>query len=170
MVTTGTKHALACGNMTMAWHKWNYCAIAGHTWSNWKTYWMAVFARMRNINCMTSGEAAFGTNAAEEEHQARQITALLNSLANTLIQKNITINNLVTTRAGTPENASSHGAHVSHWHTASHPLLGPGIIPAPGMGSQSTGGSGATRSIAGPNTGNKGPTSILLGLSQTSLG
>jgi hypothetical protein len=23
MVTTGTKYALACGNMTMAWHKWN---------------------------------------------------------------------------------------------------------------------------------------------------
>jgi hypothetical protein len=37
MVTTGTKHALACGNMTMAWCKWNHCAIANHTWSNWKT-------------------------------------------------------------------------------------------------------------------------------------
>ncbi len=31
MVTTGTKHALACGNMTMAWHEWNRHAIVDHT-------------------------------------------------------------------------------------------------------------------------------------------
>jgi hypothetical protein len=37
MITTGTKHALACGNMTMAWCQWNHCAIADHTWLNWKT-------------------------------------------------------------------------------------------------------------------------------------
>jgi hypothetical protein len=34
MVTTRTKHALACSNMTTAWHKWNRRAIANHTWSN----------------------------------------------------------------------------------------------------------------------------------------
>jgi hypothetical protein len=34
MVTTGTNHALACGNMTMAWHKWNRHAIVNHTWPN----------------------------------------------------------------------------------------------------------------------------------------
>ncbi len=95
MVTTGTKHALGCGNMTTTWRKWNRRAIADHTWSNWKTHWMAAFAKMRDINRMTSGEAAFGTNAAEEEHQAQQITSLLNSLANALIQKNATIGNLV---------------------------------------------------------------------------
>jgi hypothetical protein len=42
---------------------------------------------MRNINCMTAGEAAFGANTGEEEHQAHQITALLDNLANTLIKK-----------------------------------------------------------------------------------
>ncbi len=30
MVTTGTKHALACGNMTMAWREWNHRAISDH--------------------------------------------------------------------------------------------------------------------------------------------
>jgi hypothetical protein len=39
MVTTGTKHALVCSNMTMAWRKWNcYAAVADHTWSKWKTH------------------------------------------------------------------------------------------------------------------------------------
>jgi hypothetical protein len=46
---------------------------------------MAAFAKMRNINRMTAGKATFGTNAAEEEHQARQITASLDNLANALI-------------------------------------------------------------------------------------
>ena len=85
MVTTGTKHALVCGNMTMAWCKWNHHAIADHTWPNWKTHWMAAFAQIHNINRMTAGKATFGTNAAEEEHQARQITASLDNLANALI-------------------------------------------------------------------------------------
>jgi hypothetical protein len=35
---------------------------------------------MCNINGMMAGEAAYGANAAEEEHQACQITALLDNL------------------------------------------------------------------------------------------
>ncbi len=27
MVTTGTKHTLACGNMTLAWRKWKSCLL-----------------------------------------------------------------------------------------------------------------------------------------------
>jgi hypothetical protein len=60
---------------------------------------MTAIAKMCDINRMTAGEAAFGANAAEEEHQACQITALLNNLANALIQKNATINNLVASNA-----------------------------------------------------------------------
>ncbi len=99
MVTTGTKHALACGNMPMAWRKWNHRAIANHTWSNSKTHWMAAFAKICNINHMMVGKAAFGANAAKEEHQACQITALLDNLTNALIQKNVTIDNLVASNA-----------------------------------------------------------------------
>jgi hypothetical protein len=64
MVTTGTKHALATGNMTLAWREWKHCPIANHTWPNWKAHWTAAFAEMRDINCMTAGESAFGANAA----------------------------------------------------------------------------------------------------------
>jgi hypothetical protein len=45
-------------------------AISNHTWSTWKIHWTAAFAEMHNINRMTAGKATFGTNAAEEEHQA----------------------------------------------------------------------------------------------------
>jgi hypothetical protein len=99
MVTTGTKHALACGNMTMAWCEWNCCTIANHTWPNWKIHWTSAFTEMPDINRITASKAAFGTNAAEEEHQACQITTLLNNLANTLIQKNVTIDNLIASNA-----------------------------------------------------------------------
>jgi hypothetical protein len=82
--------------MNMAWRNQNHCAIADHTWSNWKTHWTDASSKMRDINRMTAGnKAAFGANAAEEEHQARQITTLLNNLTNASIQKNLTINNLV---------------------------------------------------------------------------
>jgi hypothetical protein len=101
MVTTGTKHALACDNMTMVWCKWNRRAIADHTWCNWKAHWTSAFAfaEMHDINRMMAGKAAFGANAAEEEHQARQITASLNNLAKALIQKNMTIDNHIASNA-----------------------------------------------------------------------
>jgi hypothetical protein len=54
---------------------------------------------MHNINCMMAGKAAFRANSAEEEHQACQITALLENLAKALIQKKATINNLVASNA-----------------------------------------------------------------------
>ncbi len=48
---------------------------------------------------MTAGEATLGASTVEEEHQACQITASLKNLANALIQKNTTINNLVASNA-----------------------------------------------------------------------
>ncbi len=54
---------------------------------------------MCDINHMTAGKAAFRANAAEEEHPVHQITASLDNLANTLIQKKTAINNLVASNA-----------------------------------------------------------------------
>jgi hypothetical protein len=34
MVTTGTKHALNCGNMTLMWREWKSCPLLDHTWNN----------------------------------------------------------------------------------------------------------------------------------------
>jgi hypothetical protein len=56
---------------------------------------MAAFAKMWDINRMMSGKAAFGADAAEEDHQACQNAASLDNLANALIQKNVTTDNLV---------------------------------------------------------------------------
>jgi hypothetical protein len=98
-VTTGTKHALACGNMTLAWHKWKRCPIINPTWPNWKARWTAAFAEMRDINCMTAGETTFGANQATKLIQAQQMASSLDNLANMTIQKNTTIKNLVITNA-----------------------------------------------------------------------
>jgi hypothetical protein len=136
MVTTGTKHALACGNMTMAWCKWNHCAIADHTWPNWKTHLTSAFAKMCNINHMTAGKAAFGTNSAEEEeHQARKITASLDNLANTLIQKNVTINNLIASNAQLAQALQEMQAAMVHMFPAGQmhasPYQPPTWVPTP---------------------------------------
>jgi hypothetical protein len=63
MVTTGTKHALSCGNMTFAWQEWKHRPLLHHTLNNWKDHWTAAFAEMRNINHMTSSNSAFANKA-----------------------------------------------------------------------------------------------------------
>jgi hypothetical protein len=97
MITTGTKHTLACSNMTLAWRKWKCCYVIDHTWTNWKAHWTTAFAKMHDINCMTAGNTTFGANQATKLKQAQQMTPSLDNLANATIQKNITIKNLVAT-------------------------------------------------------------------------
>jgi hypothetical protein len=75
MVTTGTKHALTCGNMTLVWREWMSRPIVDHSWTNWKLHWTVAFLKMHDINCMTAGKATFGANAVEEAHQAHQIAS-----------------------------------------------------------------------------------------------
>jgi hypothetical protein len=99
MITTGTKHALACSNMTLAWQEWKRCPIIDHTWPKWKAHWTAAFAKMRDINRMTAGKMTFGANQAAKLDQAQQMLSSLDNLANATIQRNTTIENLVTTNA-----------------------------------------------------------------------
>jgi hypothetical protein len=99
MITTGTKHALVCGNMTLAWRKWKRCPPIDHTWPNWKAPWTAAFAKLHDINRLTAGNTVFGANQAAKLNQAQQMASSLDNLANTTIQKNTTIKNLVATNA-----------------------------------------------------------------------
>ncbi len=99
MVTTGTKHAQACVNKTLAWRKWKRCPHIDHTWLNWKAHWTAAFTKMHDINHMTAGNKVFGANQAAELDQAQQMAYSLNNLVNATLQKNITIKNLVATNA-----------------------------------------------------------------------
>jgi hypothetical protein len=90
MVTTGTKHALNCGNMTLAWQEWKRHPLIDHMWNNWKDHWTAAFAEMRDINHMTSSDLAFASQAATQEIvQAEKMAASLDNLANASIQKMI---------------------------------------------------------------------------------
>ncbi len=64
MVTTGSKHALSSGNMTLGWREWKRRPAIEHTWANWKIHWMAAFTEMCDISRMTTGETTFGANQA----------------------------------------------------------------------------------------------------------
>jgi hypothetical protein len=99
MITTGTKHALACSNMTLAWRKRKLFPPINHTWPNWKAHWTAAFTEMCDINHMTAGNTGFGANQATKLEQAQQMASSLKNLANITIQKNTTIENLVATNA-----------------------------------------------------------------------
>jgi hypothetical protein len=73
MVTTGSKHVLSSGNMTLGWREWKRRPANEHTWANWKIHWMAAFAKMRDISRMTTCDTAFGANQAVEIEQAQQM-------------------------------------------------------------------------------------------------
>jgi hypothetical protein len=98
MVMTGTKHALICGNMMLAWQEWKHCPLLDHTRNNWNDHWTAAFAEMRIINHVTSGNSAFANQAAAWEIvQPEKMAASLDKLANMPIQKNDMIDKLVAT-------------------------------------------------------------------------
>jgi hypothetical protein len=97
MITADTKHALACGNMLLAWCKWKRCPLPDHTWPNWKFHGTAAFAKIHNINRMTARDTVFGANQAAELEQVQQMASSLDNLANATIQKNTTIENLMAT-------------------------------------------------------------------------
>jgi hypothetical protein len=99
MIITGTKHTLACGNMTLAWREWKHRRLLDHTWPNWKSNWTASFAKMRDINRMTAKDAAFGANQAVKLDQVQHMASSFDNLANTSIQKNTPIENMVATNS-----------------------------------------------------------------------
>jgi hypothetical protein len=99
MVTTGTKAALNCGIMELAWRKWKRCPLANHTWSNWKLHWTAAFAETHNINRMIANDSAFANQAATNAEHAAMIAKSLDNLANAAIQKYDTVEKLVTANA-----------------------------------------------------------------------
>jgi hypothetical protein len=131
IITTGTKHALACGNMTLAWRKWKRCPIINHTWPSWKAHWNAAFAKMRNINCMTANDTAFGANQAAKLDQAQQMASSLDNLVNTTIQKNNTIKNLVATNATLTKAITNIPLSIARMCTANNPTSPAPTAPAP---------------------------------------
>lgn len=93
MVTTGTKHALQCGDFTEAWKTWNRRAAIDKTWPNWKTHWTQAFNENRAIQRLTGG--SFRANATIEDELSEKMVTSLDNLANAAVQKNDTIEKLI---------------------------------------------------------------------------
>jgi hypothetical protein len=130
MITTGTKHALACSNMPLACCKWKHCLLLDHTWPTWKSHWTTAFAKMRDINPMMVGDTAFGTNQAAKTEQAQQMASSLDNLVNATIQKNTTIKNLVATNAMlTKATTDIQLSNTLMWLPESQPLPHQHLLP-----------------------------------------
>jgi hypothetical protein len=99
MVTTGTKTVLNCGSMELAWCKWKHCPLVDHTWNNRKLHWTAAFAETRNINRIIANNSAYANQAATNAQQTAMMAKSLDNLANAAIQKNDTVEKLVTANA-----------------------------------------------------------------------
>jgi hypothetical protein len=133
MVTTGSKHALSSGNMTLNWREWKRRPAIEHTWATWKLHWTAAFAEMRDISRMTTGDTTFGANQAAEIEQAQQMATSLDNLANASIQKNTTIENLVATNAALTKSIQDIQRTLATMMTAQTPTPGPLAFVPPGQ-------------------------------------
>jgi hypothetical protein len=84
--------------MELGWRKWKCCRLVDHTWNNWKLHWSATFAETCNINQMIANNSAFANQAATEAKQATMMAKSLDNLANAAIQKNDTMEKLITAK------------------------------------------------------------------------
>jgi hypothetical protein len=95
MVSTGTKAAIACSRMELAWCEWKRQPIINQTWNSWKMHWTRAFTETCDINQMTAGDRAFAYQATTKAKQAAHMGTSLDNPANTVIQKNDTVEKLV---------------------------------------------------------------------------
>ena len=116
------------------WREWKRHPAIEHTWANWKLHWTAAFAKMHDISHMTTGDTTFGTNQVTEIEQVQQMVTSLDNLANTSIQKNATINNLVATNTAFSKAIQDIQRTLAMMMTAHTPALGaPALAPPPGQ-------------------------------------
>ncbi len=109
---------------------------------------------------MTTGKSAFGAHITEEDQQVRQITASLDNLANALMQKNATIDNIVTSSVQLAQALQDMQAAMEHMFPSSQ------AQPHPSQGHHI----GTTHRSTSPSTGDDGPTTLQLGQGQTHMG
>ncbi len=80
---------------------------------------------------MTASDTAFGANQAAKLNQAQQMAFSLNNLANTIIQKNTTIKNLVATNATLTKAIANIQLSIAQMCTAGIPTSPAPTAPAP---------------------------------------
>jgi hypothetical protein len=82
--------------MELSWREWKRHPLVDQTWNNWKLHWAAAFSKTRDIHRMMANNGAFANQVAAEAGQAAMMARLLDNLANATLQKNDTVEKLVT--------------------------------------------------------------------------
>jgi hypothetical protein len=116
MVTTGTKAALNCGGMKLAWHAWKHHPLVDQMWNNWKLHWTAAFSETRDIHWMMANDSAFANHVTAKVEQAAMMACSLDNLANAALQKNNTVEKLVTTNEKLAKALADANATIAHLH------------------------------------------------------
>ncbi|KAL7489104.1 hypothetical protein ACHAW6_014699 [Cyclotella cf. meneghiniana] len=87
MVTTGTKHAIHCGDFTDALKEWTCLSNVDKTWPNCKMHWTRAFQENRDIQRLTGGTFMTQANSIIDNELSNKMVICLNNLANASIQK-----------------------------------------------------------------------------------
>eukprot|EP00804_Cyclotella_cryptica_P013542 CCRYP_021092-RA/>CCRYP_021092-RA protein AED:0.43 eAED:0.43 QI:0/-1/0/1/-1/1/1/0/203 len=97
MVTTGTKHAIQCGDFTDTLKEWARLPKADKTWLDWKNHWTRAFKVNRDIQRLTGCTFCHHANSAVEDDLSLKMVSCFDNLASATVQKNDNVKKLVTT-------------------------------------------------------------------------
>ena len=112
MVTTGTRHAVATGNMQLAWRDW--VRIPNKTWNLWKTHWTQAFQEKRDLEILADVPINGVANAVTKQQMGNNMVTALDNLANAAVQKNDTIEALVIANKNLTDSLAAHDAKCAH--------------------------------------------------------
>ena len=93
MMATGTKHAVASGDMSLAWRKW--VRTLNKTCNLQKIHWTTAFQEKRKLRKLATTHFDGMANAATSANLGRNMITALDNLTNPAVQKNDTVEMLV---------------------------------------------------------------------------
>jgi hypothetical protein len=131
MVTTGTKAALNSGGMELAWREWKRRPVPDQTWNNWKLHWSVAFTESRDIHRMTSPAGAFANQAVANAEQAEMMARSPDNLANAAIQKNDTVEKLVSANERLAKALADANAAIARLRLPGIAATTTGTVPPP---------------------------------------
>ena len=129
MVTTRTKAALNSGGMELAWREWKRCPVLDQTWNNWKLHWSVAFTESRDIHCMTSPAGTFANHAIADAEHAKMMARSLDNLANAALQKNDTVEKLVSANERLAKALADANAAIARLRLPGTAATTPGSVP-----------------------------------------
>ena len=113
MVTIYTKHVLTTGVMDDEWRVWMRLPNDQQTWVRWKTMWIGAYLGKRELVGLTGIAYNGMSNQAQEMEMVIKMVVALETLANSAVQINDTVERLVISKVSLSASLAARDTEIS---------------------------------------------------------